>query len=522
VAFWKFIGTTAQVFPEHSITARPGEVYSFDSAGPPAAQALNVGDRLPALPVASTLWVSDPGPASANTASDELAFPSSRIINPSDVGYDIILLLGQSNMSGKGTPTDAKRDPSDSRIFQYGASGTYAGTISQAVEPLAHVETASIALGPGTAFARWYAQTVPAHRRILLVPSAKGGTPFEGASSPAGWTWKVGSNTVENLYSQAVQQAKDALAAAGANSRIVAALWVQGETDGDNSTSGATYQTDLDALIVQLRTDLSLPVLPFVIGGMVPEYLGTGTRAAINTVHAATPTRQAYTGFAAGPANANLGDGNHYNAAGQRSLARALFTAYQAALLNTNASGASASAAAPSDKTVVDLFNRADSSTTLGSADTGQAWTASPGTWGISGNAAYSVTAANDDYALVDAGRVDVKVEVTVHGVPGTNPGLVLRGTDTNNCYMANFHQSGVPTLFKRVAGTYTSLGAGSKNLANGDRLTFSAVGTTLTMLVNGTAIVTVTDSTFTTGTKVGLRIGAISSTLRYDGFSAG
>ena len=83
------------------------------------------------------------------------------VLNPTDVGYDVILLAGQSNMSGRGAAYDLTRyDPIDPRIFQYGNSGTYANVISQAVEPLAMHDTPS-GMGPGIVFARWYLGTIP-------------------------------------------------------------------------------------------------------------------------------------------------------------------------------------------------------------------------------------------------------------------------------------------------------------------------------------------------------------------------
>jgi hypothetical protein len=72
VAFWKFIGTTAQAFPGQGITAQPGEVYSFGSEGPPAAQQANTPSA--PKPLAATLWTTDPGPATANSLSDEVPY----------------------------------------------------------------------------------------------------------------------------------------------------------------------------------------------------------------------------------------------------------------------------------------------------------------------------------------------------------------------------------------------------------------------------------------------------------------
>lgn len=267
---------------------------------------------------------------------------SASFVGIDEPGFDLIICAGQSNMSGWAADWNTAQDPLDSRIWQFATSGTYADKISQAAIPLGMVDTPA-GLSPAMEFARWYATSVPANRRVLLVPVAKGGVPFEGTSSPSGFTWKVGRVDVTNLYDAAVAQTEQALAAAGSGARVVAALWVQGETDGDQSNSAATYQTNLDALIAALRTDLGLPDLPFVIGQMVPEYLGYpggttpgGTRQAINAVHADTPNRVERTAFAAGPFGGNrTDDSSHYNASGARGLGRSLFEAFRRILSAT-------------------------------------------------------------------------------------------------------------------------------------------------------------------------------------------
>lgn len=259
-----------------------------------------------------------------------------KLLNPDDVGYDLIVQVGQSNNEGRGTPIDTRLDVADNRIQQYGNTGSYSGIVSVAVEPLA-TYTAS-GTTPTMMFARDYLGTVPGNRRVLIVAAAKGGTPFEGASGPAGWTWKVGRSDVTNLYDAAIAQAQAALAAADAQfpgkNRIVGFTWVHGETDGDNLTSGATYQADLDALIDGFRTALNCPNAFFVIGGMVPEYLSTGTRTAIQAVHADTPYRKLRVGFAYGISGANQGDGNHYTSAGTRALGHRMFAALSRARSN--------------------------------------------------------------------------------------------------------------------------------------------------------------------------------------------
>jgi len=239
-----------------------------------------------------------------------------------DVGYDVILLAGQSNMSGRGGPYSSNLDPVSERIFQF-RSTSPANTIVAASEPLDMHDAAS-GIGPGLQFARKYLSTLPLNRKILLVPVAHGGTAL---TSTAALGWRAG--VTGNLYANAVAQTLAAITAGGPGSRLTAILWVQGETDGDNNTTASQYQTDLDALIDAFRTDLATPNAPFIIGQMVPDYLMTGTRAAIDNVHSSTPRRKSRTAFVRSPYEMNNSDGNHFNAAGQRIIGPAMFAAYQ-------------------------------------------------------------------------------------------------------------------------------------------------------------------------------------------------
>lgn len=329
-------------------------------------------------------------------------------------GYDIILLLGQSNMSGRAVVDTVNYDIPQPIVDQYAAAGPQAGVISAAVDPLGQADYVALGntLGPGTTFARWYSTLMPAGRRILLVPAAYGGTPLVSAVSPLGWRRGVAGN----LYAQALAQAQGALVMAGAGAQIVAALWVQGEADGNANITGAAYQSDLDALISGLRTDLGVPNLPFIIGGMVPEYLSTGTRAAIDTVQAATPGRQSYVGYAAGPHNQNLGDGNHYNAVGARLLGRYMFTAYNQVVNGT---------AAPIADDGNFVITNSTVPTITGTKTVGQTLTATNGTWSTtptsytyqwySGDVAIG-GAVNSTYVLT-AADVGAHISVTVTAI---------------------------------------------------------------------------------------------------------
>jgi hypothetical protein len=243
---------------------------------------------------------------------------------PSESGYDLVLAIGQSNMAGRGTPFSSMTDPVNPRIFQFPRVGSAPNTIQAASEPLRMPDSAA-GMGPALQFARWYAaRRLATNRKVLIIPAAVGGTPLSADSGPS---WRPGLSA--NLYASAVSQTLSALTAAGPGSRVVAALWLQGETDGDRNVSGAQYQADLDALITSLRDDLDVAALPFVIGTMVPEYLSTGTRAQINAVHRDTPNRIAGTDVAVSAVAMNAGDGNHFNGPGQRFNGKAMFDAFE-------------------------------------------------------------------------------------------------------------------------------------------------------------------------------------------------
>ena len=244
--------------------------------------------------------------------------------DPNDVGYDVIVLAGQSNMQGSGLPFDTTLDPADPRVWQYAASGKYLRQIIPASDPLA-MPVVGAGVGPGFTFGRLYASSASPNRRVLLVPSAVGGTPLVSTISP---TWN--SSVPNSLYAQMLSLTQGAVAAAGPHARVVAVLWIQGETDAVSRVSAADYQSAFDALVGKLRTDLNSPNLPLVVGQMLPDMLPRiyQTRTEINRVHATVGSRLPNAAFAPGPFG-YVGDVFHYTAAGQRILAGSMFDAYR-------------------------------------------------------------------------------------------------------------------------------------------------------------------------------------------------
>lgn len=157
---------------------------------------------------------------------------------------------------------------------------------------------------------------------------------------------------------------------------------------------------------------------------------------------------------------------------------------------------------------VSDTFDRPDSTTSLGTADTGQVWAALDGTWGIETNRAYTPGGGLDRQAVVESGASDVTVEVTVPVVT-TGAGVVGRSVDGSNYWLWTW-EAGVPrmALYKRVGGGHTLVGSYSlAALPDGSRLGLRMTGTTVVGLLDGMDVLTVTDSAHQTATRHGMRV---------------
>ncbi|HNX48673.1 MAG TPA: sialate O-acetylesterase [Thermoanaerobaculaceae bacterium] len=259
-------------------------------------------------------------------------------INPDFAGFDVILLAGQSNMVGLGTGTSTVRvDPLDSRVYIYEPGGTYRDTVTQSPGlNIVHAGGASSSIGPGHQAGIEMARMIPSNRAVLLVPMATSGSSFA-----TGWAPPSGG-----LYTAAVAQTKKALATHD-NNRIAAVLWHQGESSSGNTQ--AQYAASLDGLITAMRSDLGLPTLPFIVAGLVPEWItnGTGVVAGVEAALIDTPARVAYTAYVHAPHGCHndvIGSANsiHFNMAGSRFLGRGYALGYRVALANSTPSPAAA------------------------------------------------------------------------------------------------------------------------------------------------------------------------------------
>lgn len=194
--------------------------------------------------------------------------------------------------------------------------------------------------------------------------------------------------------------------------------------------------------------------------------------------------------------------------------------------------------------TVADNFNRANSTTSLGTASDGGTWTVTNGTFGITSNAAYAasgITSGTPGTAIRDLTRTaqDVTFDITnpnLTATLGLAPRLIfiiVRYVDAANYCWAQlyFDQGGSEAslaLYSKVAGTDTPIGSTYNQLAINTAQTIRVTVNNSNQYVlyfNGTSVITGTSSANSSGTKVGLQLwnmnAAAYSSTTLDNFLA-
>ncbi len=154
----------------------------------------------------------------------------------------LILLVGQSNMAGRGTvtPRDEQTHP---RILMFNKDMAWV----PAKDPV-HFDKNIAGVGLCSEFARTLAAREP-DAVIGLIPCAVGGTSLD--------QWKKG----DKLYTNAITRARAAMK----NGQLAAILWHQGEADASPEKS-ATYPERFIAMMSAMRQELHADNVPVVIG----------------------------------------------------------------------------------------------------------------------------------------------------------------------------------------------------------------------------------------------------------------
>lgn len=224
---------------------------------------------------------------------------------PTDAnGYDIILLIGQSNMVGRYGPVDPVLDASDPRIFQYGVQDQ---TIRLATDPLDHWNENPDNIGLGLTIAKQYLATLASStRKVMIIPAASGNSGFSSGQ------WDIGGNQREWA-----KTATNAVIANHPNSRLVAICWHQGESDAAQTTS--YYSGKLSELIAEYRAEITgAENVPFILG-KVPDW-STAYSATIRLAHERIPRMIDNTALVETDDLTDGGDSLHFDAASLRTM----------------------------------------------------------------------------------------------------------------------------------------------------------------------------------------------------------
>jgi hypothetical protein len=239
---------------------------------------------------------------------------------------DIYLLLGQSNMKGRGVvplvqadnPLIVNMNMADNLWYEARHPLHKAGV------PDLIDGSDNAGVGPGLDFARGVLSQTNGVR-IALVPCAAGGSWID--------LWAPGVL----FYTNTIYRAQKALADGPVGkTRIKGVLWLQGESDAID-TRYAAYKSKLTNIVQHLRTDLNEPDLPFIactIGSFIDSNYYPRV-AEINDALLSLPESELNTACVdARDLTGHIGDNMHYNTESQVIIGGRYFDALR--LMNTS------------------------------------------------------------------------------------------------------------------------------------------------------------------------------------------
>lgn len=162
-------------------------------------------------------------------------------------GTDVYLLIGQSNMAGRGRLVAGEELPCEGvrkmDVFGY---------IVPAKEPL-HYDKKAAGAGLGASFANAM-RAADTNRTVVLVPCAFGGSALS--------EWSKG----EYMYEHALLRTRQALRKLKGTGRLAGILWHQGESDASDERRADSYGSRLAKMVGDLRADLGCGDVPLVVG----------------------------------------------------------------------------------------------------------------------------------------------------------------------------------------------------------------------------------------------------------------
>lgn len=224
---------------------------------------------------------------------------------------DLFLLVGQSNMAGRGKVAPQDRVPHP-QIFVLDAEDRWANQ----GEPI-HFDKSFAGVGLGFTFAKEVVGLNP-EVRVGLIPCAVGGTPIR--------RWKPG----QDLFEEAIRRARIAME----HGELKGILWHQGESECGSANAARAYGENLAMVAAAFRESLGAPDIPFVVGELGPfvhpdDPVRSANAELINEgIHSITK-RLDQTTVVSAEGLTDRGDQLHFDAPSQKEFGRRYFRAYR-------------------------------------------------------------------------------------------------------------------------------------------------------------------------------------------------
>lgn len=232
--------------------------------------------------------------------------------------YYVVPLKGQSNEVGRGSPIDVVLDATDADICQ---PDTKAGAglptaLITAADPLKHWDAGNDTVGMGLTYGKLLlaqVQVLNPTAKVVLVPCAKGATGFSGDD------WNVG----DPQYDEAITRVNKVMELCAALGTVTLHSIVWHQIEQDLGQTSDFYSTHLDNMIARMRNELTgaTSSTPFIVGDCDESVSSFPARTALM----ATPTRVPYTAATSSVGITDIGDGVHFDPAGQREIAGRYF-----------------------------------------------------------------------------------------------------------------------------------------------------------------------------------------------------
>lgn len=212
-----------------------------------------------------------------------------------DKNTHIYILMGQSNMAGRGKITQEYKNQQHDRVIMLNKDNEWV----PAKHPLHFDKPKAAGVGLGLSFGISMAEADPSVT-IGLVPCAVGGTTIRK------WT-PGGYDDVTNVYpyDDAVRRIKEAMK----RGVIKGILWHQGEGDSGPKSS-QVYVDKLAELIDRVRKEVGNPELPFVVGQLA---MYRDNYQYINKELPKLPAKVPYTTVVSSEGLWHKGDGTHFD-----------------------------------------------------------------------------------------------------------------------------------------------------------------------------------------------------------------